>query len=182
MTHYVVTDLDDFVLRVHADESPEEVAGTAITEFAGWTSWPAEPFQGAKLKLVDGALTWHDPRALEKVKEDVWEGIKLSRAAAIEEDLVTPYGVFQCRPDDRQNLTDSIILAQTLAAAGQPVNIDWTLADNSVVTLTAAQLTEVGLLLGQKIQAAHTYTRTLRAVVDAATTPAEVLAVTWSPE
>ncbi len=109
-----------------------------------------------------------------------WALIKQWRINAVNEDLVTPYGVFQCGDEDRANITDAVLLAQALTAAGQPVAITWTLKDNSIVTLDATQMTTVGLLLGQQVQTAHATARERRAAVDAATTVEEVLAVQWA--
>ncbi|WP_305748493.1 DUF4376 domain-containing protein [Leptothrix discophora] len=123
--------------------------------------------------------TWIDPRTLLEVQLAKWEEIKVSRSVEIDTTMSTPYGPFQCRAEDRQNITDSILLAQTLTAMSQPVAIQWTLADNSVTTLDAAQMVTVGLLLGQKVQAAHAKARVLRTAIEAATTIAEVEAISW---
>ena len=71
---------------------------------------------------------------------------------------------------------------QTMAATLQPgevPTIDFTLADNTVVTLTAGQLVEVALHMGAKVQAAHATGRALRDAIDAAATAAEVDALSW---
>lgn len=124
-------------------------------------------------------MSWVDTRTLEQTKADRWEVIKAARAAHIDAGLVTPYGQFQTAPLERQNITDAVLLAQTLTAMGQPVAIDWTLADNTVVTLGLPEIVTVGLLLGQRVQEAHAHARTLRAAIDAATTVAEIEAITW---
>lgn len=120
---------------------------------------------------------WIDTRDLQTMKADKWQEIKDARTASINADLSTPFGTFQCREEDRQNITDAVMLAQTMAAANQPVDITWTLADNSTVVLGLSQLITVGLLLGQKVQQAHAQARTLRAQITAATSPEEVAAI-----
>jgi hypothetical protein len=129
---------------------------------------------------MNGALTWADPRTLEQTKANKWEEVKQWRTDAIDTNMTTPYGVFQCRAEDRQNISDSVLLANAMATASMTVAIVWTLADNSTVTLDQTKMTTVGLLLGQKVQAAHARARTLRTEIDSATTAAQVDALTWS--
>lgn len=122
---------------------------------------------------------WIDPRSLAEHKDAKWEEVKAAREAAINAPLVTPHGTFDSGPSDRTNITDAVLMAQTLAALGQPVAIDFTLADNAVATLNAAQMVEVGLYLGAKVQAAYATARTLRGAIEAATTIAQVQAIHW---
>ena len=122
---------------------------------------------------------WVDSRTLSEIKEAKWESIKAKRAEAIDAPLVTPYGTFDSRVKDRTNITDAVLMAQTLESRGLPSSIDFTLTDNTTVVLSAESMINVGLLLGQKIQAAHARARELRAQIDAATTKQEIEAITW---
>ena len=72
--HIAVLDDDDRVLRVHAvsDDTVTplgEYLGRC-TEIADWTGWPAEPHPRAELRLVAGALVWHDPRTQDERAAD----------------------------------------------------------------------------------------------------------------
>ncbi len=116
---------------------------------------------------------------LDKLKISKWNSIKAKCSNVINTNMSTPYGKFQCSPEDRQNISDTVLLAQTITNMGQTFSMSWTLADNSVVTLDLAAMVNVGLLLGAKVQEAHTIARTLRATIDAATTIEEVHAVVW---
>lgn len=57
----------------------------------------------------------------------------------------------------------------------------WTLADNAVRTLHRTDIVDVGLALLEHDATVHAIGRTLREAVEAAETPAEVLAVAWPP-
>jgi hypothetical protein len=154
---------------------------------------PPEPIDGLTLLLLDEPLPdgdWHvaggavapgrlDLRTLEQRKAERWEQIKLARTAAINAPLVTPYGTFDADPASRQNITDAILMVQTLDQLGEPSSIDFTLADNSVVTLTVSEMVDVGLRLGAQVQAAHATSRVLRGQLDAATTAEAVDSVHW---
>lgn len=122
---------------------------------------------------------WEDPRTLQDFKDAQWTQIKQARTAFIDAPLVTPYGTFDSDAAGRTSITDAVLLANNLSALSLPVAIEFTLADNSVVTLDAAQIVEVGLLLGQKVQHAHPHSQALRAQIEAATTKEEVEAVVW---
>lgn len=122
---------------------------------------------------------WEDPRTLTDLKATQWTQIKQARTAFIDAPLVTPYGTFDSDAAGRTSITDAVLLANNLTALSLPVAIEFTLADNSVVTLDAAQIVEVGLLLGQKVQHAHPHSQALRAQIEAATTKEAVESVTW---
>lgn len=123
--------------------------------------------------------SWIDLRTLQDFKDAAWTRIKTSRESAIDSNLVTPYGTFDCKAKDRTNMTDAVLMLQTLNAIGQPTTIDFTLADNSTVVLTTTEMVTVALLLGQKVQAAHSQARALRAQIDAANSSTELEAIVW---
>lgn len=156
-----------------------------------------EPEDGLQVLLLDERLPdgdWHvaggalvpgllDLRTLERRRSDKWEQIKAARAAAIDAPLPVPgIGTFDCDEASRANIANAALLMQTMAATLQPgevPTIDFTLADNTVATLTAGQMVEVALHMGAKVQAAHATGRLLREAIDAAATAAEVEAVAW---
>lgn len=70
-------------------------------------------------------------------------------------------------------------MATLAAQAGQPFSIDWTLADNTVRTLSGADMIAAGQAMALHIEAQHETGRAVRAAIMAATTLAEVDAVQW---
>ena len=58
--------------------------------------------------------------------------------------------------------------------------IDWTLADNTVRTLSAADMIAVGVALGGHVAAQHEKARGLRVQIGGAGNQAGVLAIGWS--
>ena len=123
---------------------------------------------------------WVDPRTVAQVQLSQWSTIKLARQAAIEAPIVTAFGTFDADSEAQKSITDAVLMLQTLYALGTPSTIDFTLADNSTVTLTTEQMVTVGLMLGQQTQAAHAHSRIKRAATEAATPIPEVEAITWS--
>lgn len=182
INHFAVVDAQGRVERLLQgvdDFQPDE--GFAVVSLSeAVRGWPEG--QGELRCTNDGLLYWHDTRTLAEAKADKWEQIKAARTAYIDAGLTTPYGTFQVAPPDRQNIAEGVLLARTLTDLGQPVSISWTLVDNTVVTLDATAMTNVGLLLGQRVQQAHATGRALRAAIDAATTNEEADAVQWPQE
>lgn len=118
---------------------------------------------------------WVDPRTLEQRKAAQWEAIKQARANA-------EYGgfVWDGSPFDSDAASQQKIIGASQWASINPnIEIDWTLADNTVRTLTAAQMQQVGQALGAHVDGVYAKARTLRQQIEAATTPAEVEAVQW---
>lgn len=120
------------------------------------------------------------PPTIAEVRLTKWAEMKLAREAAITEPLTTPYGVFDADRLSQTNITNAILLLQNLAALGTPDTVDFTLANNSTVTLTTAQMVQVGVCLGAQSQAAYAMGVLKRAAIEAATTIAAVEAITWS--
>jgi hypothetical protein len=124
-------------------------------------------------------MDWIDQRApgaaLAQAKVAAWDAVKASRDAAINAQLSTEVGNFDAGPCSRAAMVEALALG---GWTGEEV-INWTTAGNQAVALTLAQLSAVARLVAQRTQACHDQARQLRQQIDAATTPAELAAVTW---
>lgn len=87
--------------------------------------------------------------------------------------------LFDSDPQSQLRIQGGVQLANMSAMSGQPFSIDWTLADNTVRTLSGADMIAVGMALAAHVQTVHATGRALRAQIEAATTAAEVEAVVW---
>lgn len=123
--------------------------------------------------------TWFDPSTLEELKARKWEAIKKLRE-------LTEFGVFEWNglvfdgnAISAQRIAGSVQMAMLAKANNEQFFIDWTLADNSVLTLSATQMIAVGQTLAQRVSACHAHARELRERIEAATTPEQVEAVVW---
>lgn len=122
---------------------------------------------------------WQDPRTLADHQAAKWAEIKQARAVEIASPLVTPYGTFDADAHSRTAITDSVLLLQTLSKRGRPATINFTLANNTDVALSVSQIEDVGLMLGEKTNAAFERGRLRREAIEAATTAVEVDAIVW---
>lgn len=87
--------------------------------------------------------------------------------------------VFDADADAQRRLQLAALSAQQSVMAGtQPEPaIDWTLADNTTVTLTATQLLAAAQAMGSSINAAHQAARTIKMQIEAASTAEQLMAI-----
>ena len=94
--------------------------------------------------------------------------------------VVAGVGTFDSDARSRQFLNGAVMTATLAQANAQPFTIDWTLADNSVVTLDAGGLIAVGVAVALHIDAIQRRARVLKTRIDAAGTLAAIAAVAWT--
>lgn len=122
---------------------------------------------------------WVDARTLDAVKAQRWAQIKAQRDAVEFGGFTWSGDEFDSDAESQARIMGAVQMALIAAQAEQPFAIDWTLADNTVRSMSAADIVSAGLALGEHVAAAHGVARTLRAAIDACTTAAEVEAVAW---
>lgn len=110
-----------------------------------------------------------EPLPLDDAKAMVWTEAKAARDQH-ENGGVTIAGVgtFQSDAISREYINGAVLMAQIAIAQSQPYSINWTLADNSVVTLDAAAMIGVGVAAGQHVAACHAVAQGLRAAIETA--------------
>lgn len=106
--------------------------------------------------------------------------INAARDAAQDGGADTPHGRFDSAGRSREFLNGAVMAATLAGMNQQAFSLAWTLADNSVVTLTGAQIVESGLAVAAHVDAMHQRARVLKARIDVAATLAEIRAVTWT--
>lgn len=130
--------------------------------------------QGAELLSI--ATVEPAAPSIEALRAACWDRIKADRLLAETSPLAVAGRIFDADTDSQRRIAGAVQLA-TLAPAGWTV--DWTLADNAVVTLTVPEIIAVGIALGAQVSAAHATARLLREQVDAAESIYELNAITW---
>lgn len=120
---------------------------------------------------------WYDPRTLTDLRIVKWNELKQKRSETEYAPITVGTRSFDADAKSQQNIAGAVQLA-TLAPAEW--TIDWTLADNTIATLTKAEMVEVGVALGERTSSIYAYARGLRETLDEATTIEGVQAVVWS--
>lgn len=116
---------------------------------------------------------------LDQIKATVRQQLNVERDRR--ESSTFPYlgHDFDCDSRSVQRINTVVQAAQAALAAGQPFGMDWTAADDTEVQLTAEQLVGLPVALAIHANTIHQTCKQLKQQVEAATTPEEVLAVTW---
>ena len=127
----------------------------------------------------NAAMGWIDKRSIDDVRADKWSEIKQARDTAISAPLNTPFGIFDADDAAQANISKRVLLLNNTPAASLPTTIEFTRHDNSVATLTPAQMVQVGLLIGAQVEAAFANGRALRFAIAAAKDTAAVTALKW---
>lgn len=158
------------MLRINADTMP--AASTFMGRF--------------KLALVaSGSFeggTVIDPEAasLAAHKTRKWAAMKAKRDEVEFGTFVSGGNVYNATSQSQARIQGAALMATNALAAGVPFSKEWTLANDTVVTLNATQMLQVGMDMAAHISAAHEQGRVLRTAIDAATSIEEVDAVVWS--
>lgn len=124
--------------------------------------------------------TWFDPRTMEQRKDAKWQEIKRQRETAEFGGFAWNGHVFDSDLTSQSRIQGAAQLAQIALAQSQPFEIDWTLADNTVVTLDATDMLSVGMTMGTHIATTHAHSRILRAQIESAQTIIELDYIQWS--
>lgn len=118
---------------------------------------------------------WIDPRTLQDLKDAQWAQIKQARSQAEYAGFTWDGSVFDSDAISQNRITGAV----TLATLSPAFTISWILADNTVRTLSATDMMQVGEALGQHVAAQFAHGAALRAQIEEALARAEVEAVVW---
>lgn len=140
------------------------VDDTQLDAYDGWTviANGSPPRDGAVIQ--DG--TWIVPLSL--LQDEKWEQVKALRADKENGSAPTPVGAVQCDDTSKLKISGIVQMAQIAMAAGQPFAEEFTLTDNSVVTLDATTAIGLGVAVGQYVSAIYANARALRDAIYAA--------------
>lgn len=102
--------------------------------------------------------------------------VKQRREAAKDGGILTPWGPLQTDPDSRTNINGAVQMATIL---GENFSVGWRMDDeaNTVVTFDAVNMINMGLMVGQHINACQLRKNELDAAIAAAVTLEELNAI-----
>lgn len=108
-------------------------------------------------------------------RNEKWSEIKAFRDTEEFSTFVWNNHTFDCDEVSQRRIQGAV----QLAALDISTVMDWTLTDNTVQTFNATELQQIGQALAAHVNACHVKGREKRAAIDAATTKAELDAITW---
>lgn len=160
----------------------EEVLNLGAPPYTYWDGAnfvPFPPKPGATHVWDWPTKQWIDPRTLADRKEAQWAAIKAARNSLEFGGFTWDGSAFDSDQQAQARIQGGVQLATIAASQGQPFSIDWTLADNSIRTLSGADMIAVGMELAAHVQSIHATARVLRVQIEAASTIEEVDAIQW---
>ena len=113
-------------------------------------------------------------RSIDDYKALKLAELKEARDKAEQQPITTDKGSFDVDDKSITRITNAILILEKMGST-----LDWTLADNTVVVVTADDLQNVMFALGEQSNAAHEKHRDLKAQVEACKTVDEVEAIVW---
>lgn len=147
-----------------------EMTGALLDHAEAWLIGDnGSPFAGG-LVVIDKTET------LENAKERAWNRIKRIRDIKEASDFSCDGHVYQA---DKARISGACLAALMAQLTEEPYSIEFTLSNNDVITLSAAQMMAVGGALAQHVDGVFATGRLLRDQIDAAGTIAELAAITW---
>lgn len=114
---------------------------------------------------------------LATLRTNRWDALKAEREIRLAT-ATTAWGVFQSDPVSQGYITGKVTKLNLIGDTTPSVT--WRLADNSMVTLSKADFIAAAEAVADHIEAVMGESWALEAALDAATTAAEIEAVTWS--
>lgn len=108
-------------------------------------------------------------------KEDKWAAVKTERDRREAAGFAYLGKTFDSDPTSALRLTVAASAARASLDGGQTgLTFDWTLQDNTVLTMTAEEFIALPLALADSANTLHQHARHIRAQIEAATTGAEI--------
>jgi hypothetical protein len=112
-----------------------------------------------------------EPHPLEDARKIVWERVKELRNACMAGGCSTPLGRMDSDQDSQRKLNGAVTNALIAQLASMPFFIDWTMADDSVVTHDGPQIIAAGTAVAQHFAACQSRGTALRSEIEASAEP-----------
>lgn len=172
------------VLAGFGPEYGAVVVGAGVTDSTHYVTEQGdlEPFPspGKPWERFDRiSRLWIDTRTLIRLKADKWAEIKKVASQANKANLLVLSKPFQTDSSSLEALYRAAQLAVMNQVDGQSYTVDWTLADNTIQTLTLAQIKGVIRAIDARTAANRSKATDLRVQIANAINSSAVSAITW---
>ena len=149
----------------------------AILTLPSWSEGTLDTFDiASEFPGSGGAIIYVPPVDLEGEKTKAKTQITIARNSEEFAGFMAYGKLFDSDADSQRRI---LIAASTAQIIGEEFSIDWTCADNSVITLTQTQTIGLPLLMAHYGDQLHQKARLLKAEIDSATTLDEINNVVW---
>ena len=175
MKAFAIISNQGIVQRIeYAETTPEVTLPYQAIELDGMPVYPSKK-SWERLVVQNRALVLEDTRSLSALKLAKREEINTIRNTLELEPVTWNGDTFDA---DRDSLL-RIMGALSMISAGRFTSEIWTLADNTLRTMSSADIVGLMNAISQRTSTLHGIARELKAQVDNATTAEEVASVVW---
>ncbi|HET8685534.1 MAG TPA: DUF4376 domain-containing protein [Methanosarcina sp.] len=153
-----------------------------IPDYRGETYWLSD---GTEVPITDLGVTIpkkalrSKPISLQESKDTKWNEIKSQRDQHEFGCFTWNNYAFDANQVSQSRIMLAVMGAQIAIASNQNWSVDWRLADNTLITLSASDMLAVAEAMGQNTKDVHEHANQLRELIDAATTNDAVGEITW---
>lgn len=181
MNTYAIYDTTTGAVRWFMTSTPDHI-DVSIPQGCGWIEIEEAPAGGWHVDLttkglVSGAL---DLRTLDQAKADKRAELKESRTDVVYSTFVWSGSPFDCNADSQALIQGAVLDSLVAAQLAQPFSVDWTLADNTVRTLSGSDVIQVGLAMSAWIRTNFSKGQALQSSIAAATSVAQLESIQWA--
>lgn len=137
--------------------------------------------RGQNHKVIDGVWAYVEPAepTMAELKTAKWAEIKSTRDTLEQSGVPYMGKTIDSDTTSVQRIAIAVQAAQAAISAGTDFSLDWTSQDNTVLTMTAAQVVGMSVALAMYSDQLHQTARGLREQIDAATSAEELDAIAW---
>lgn len=121
-------------------------------------------------------FVWYDPRDIDERRAAQWDVIKQAQFDADASDFDWLGSLFQVDVISRDKLQEQLLDSILATLAGDPWSIEWTLADDTTLTMDAADMAAMNRALAARTKTHHDKAQDKRALIYASMSPEDF---TW---
>lgn len=151
------------MIMVTLTNGTDQVRVAKADEYPGYPDWTV--------------VTEEEWPTLAMLQDEAWSAVKAIRAAKETGTAQTPVGTVQIDEASKLKITGALSLCRLQEELQQPFSLNFTLADNSRVTLTNTTVRQLAGAVGEYVAQVYDRASALRDQIDAATTAAELNAI-----
>lgn len=146
------------------------LAGPSQADIAAALVAPGGPLEGGT--IVDEPIG-----TLDQAKVLARQAVLAARDRAEFGGCETAFGRVDTKAESQRKAGGAVQMAMIAQAASAPFTIGWTMADNTTIALDADGMIDVGLAIGQHVNACHGHGLGLKDLIDAAETVEDIAAI-----
>jgi hypothetical protein len=154
-----------------------------VTDLRGQSYWLPDRtghiIQNIEEEFPKGYSLTEPNQSLDDLKKLKWSEIKLERDNFEFGSFIWNSHEFDSNQLAKQRIILAVLGAQIAIQNGATWSVDWTLKDNTQITLSASDIIQVGLAMGAHTEEAFTHASALKTLIESSKTKQELDNIVW---